>query len=76
MNPTCCQPVNAHTSSKGVAGKHTQLHDLARTYAFRFLKHYGWLNILNKSENATLQLSIFCENVLDKKYILKLNNVS
>ena len=31
--------------------------------------------ILNKSENATLQLSIFCEKVLDKKYLLKLNNV-
>ena len=33
-------------------------------------------NILNKSENATLQLSIFYEKVLDKKYLLKLNNVS
>ena len=32
-------------------------------------------NILNKSENATLQLSIFYEKVLDKKYLLKLNNV-
>ena len=32
--------------------------------------------ILNKSENATLQLSIFYENVLDKKYLLKLNNVA
>ena len=32
--------------------------------------------ILNKSENATLQLSIFYEKVLDKKYLLKLNNVS
>ena len=26
------------------------------------------INILNKIENATLQLSIFCEKVLDKKY--------
>ena len=26
--------------------------------------------ILNKSENATLQLSIFHEKVLDKKYLL------
>ena len=26
------------------------------------------LNILNKSENATLQLSIVCEKVLDKKF--------
>ena len=34
------------------------------------------LNILNKSENATLQLSIFYEKVLDKKYLLKLNNVA
>ena len=34
------------------------------------------VNILNKSENATLQLSIICEEVLDKKYLLKLNNVS
>ena len=34
------------------------------------------LNILNKSENATLQLSIFCEKVLDKNFLLKLNNVS
>ena len=32
--------------------------------------------ILNKSENATLQYSIFYEKVLDKKYLLKLNNVS
>ena len=32
--------------------------------------------ILNKSENATLQLSIFNEKVLDKKYLLKLNNVA
>ena len=32
--------------------------------------------VLNKSENAILQLSIFCEKVLDKKYLLKLNNVS
>ena len=31
--------------------------------------------ILNKSENDTLQLSIFCEKVLDRKYLLKLNNV-
>ena len=26
--------------------------------------------LLNKSENSTLQLSIFCEKVLDKKYLL------
>ena len=32
--------------------------------------------IPNKSENATLQLSIFCEKVLDKKYLLRLYNVS
>ena len=32
--------------------------------------------ILNKSENATLQLSIFLEKVLEKKYLLKLNNIS
>ena len=32
--------------------------------------------ILNKSENATLQLSIFYEKVLDKRYLLKLNNVA
>ena len=31
--------------------------------------------ILNKSESATLQCSIFCEKVLDEKYLLKLNNV-
>ena len=29
--------------------------------------------ILNKSENATLQCFIFCEKVLDEKYLLKLN---
>ena len=34
------------------------------------------LIIPNKSENATLQLSIFQEKVLDKKYLLKLNNVA
>ena len=33
-------------------------------------------SMLNKSENATLQLCIFYEKVLDKKYLLKLNNVS
>ena len=34
-------------------------------------------SILNKSENATLQYFIFCEKVLDEKYLdlLKLNNV-
>ena len=26
--------------------------------------------ILNKSENATLQYSIFCEKVLDEKYLI------
>ena len=26
--------------------------------------------ILNKSENATLQYSIFCEKVMDEKYLL------
>ena len=31
------------------------------------IQHSGKTNILNKSENATLQLSIFCERVLDKK---------
>ena len=34
------------------------------------------INILNKSENTTLQLSIFYEKVLGKKYLLKLNNVA
>ena len=29
---------------------------------------------LNKSENATLQYFIFCEKVLDEKYLLKINN--
>ena len=33
-------------------------------------------DILNKSENATLQLYIYCEKVLHKKYLLKRNNVS
>ena len=28
-----------------------------------------------KSENATQQYFIFCEKVLDEKYLLKLNNV-
>ena len=37
---------------------------------------FNEFNKLNKSENATLQLSIFCEEVLDKKYLLKLKNVS
>ena len=34
------------------------------------------LNILNKSENATPQLSLFYEKVFDKKYLQKLNNVA
>ena len=29
--------------------------------------------ILNKSKNATLQYSIFCEKVLEEKYLPKLN---
>ena len=32
-------------------------------------------DILNKRENATLQYFIFCEKVLDEKYLLKNNNV-
>ena len=37
---------------------------------------YGTLYaILNNSENAILQYFIFCKNALDKKYLLKLNNV-
>ena len=31
--------------------------------------------ILNKSENATLQYFIFCEKVLDERYLLRINNV-
>ena len=31
--------------------------------------------LLNKSENATLQYFIFCEKVLEEKYLLKINNV-
>ena len=34
------------------------------------------INVLNRSVNATLSLSKFSEKVLDKKYLLKLNNVS
>ena len=34
--------------------------------------------ILNKSENATLMLQnfIFCEKVLDEKYLLKINTTT
>ena len=32
--------------------------------------------ILNKSENATLQYFIFCEKVLDEKYLLKITCVA
>ena len=40
------------------------------------MQQYGTLYaILNKSENATLQYFIFCEKVLDEKYLLKINNV-
>ena len=35
-----------------------------------------YVTYLNKSENATLQLSMFYEKALDKKYFLKLNNVA
>ena len=31
--------------------------------------------ILNKSENATLQYFIFCEIVLDEKYLLKIPDI-
>ena len=30
--------------------------------------------ILNKSENATLLYFIFCEKILDEKYLLKINS--
>ena len=40
------------------------------------LKNSYAADILNKSENATLQLSIFYKKVLDKKYLLKNNNVA
>ena len=39
------------------------------------INHIFRQSLLNKSENATLQLSRFCEKVLDKKYLLKLNNI-
>ena len=48
-----------------------QLHNLVQRLGAR--KMY---NILNKSENATLQLFIFSEKVFDKKYLLKLINVA
>ena len=31
--------------------------------------------ILNKGESATLHYFIFCEKILDEKYLLKINNV-
>ena len=40
------------------------------------MAHIFTVHILNKSENATLQLSMFYEKVLCKKYLLKLNNVA
>ena len=33
-------------------------------------------SILNKSENATLQYFIFCDKVLDEKYLLKITCVA
>ena len=45
------------------------------TYAAVLYMYDTLYAILNKSENATLQYSIFCETVLDKKYLLKLDNV-
>ena len=40
------------------------------------LKLQKCIRMLNKSEDTTLQLSIFYEKVLDKKYLPKLNNVA
>ena len=40
------------------------------------LKKFIYIILLNKNENATLQLSISYEKVLDKKYLLQLNNVA
>ena len=45
-------------------------------YFERATRNDFFVYILNKSENATLQLSIFYEKVLDKKYLIKLNNVA
>ena len=53
-----------------VEGKSLRIHAIA----FEVFSSSGY--ILNKSENATLQSSIFCLKVLDKDYLLKLNNVS
>ena len=39
---------------------------LQSIFAFLFVS-FSFSSILNKSENATLQLSIICEKVLDKK---------
>ena len=39
-------------------------------------KIYPQNQIIHKSENATLQLSLSYKKVLDKKYLLKLNNVA
>ena len=44
-------------------------------YAALLYMYDTFYAILNKSGNATLQYSIFCEKVLDEKYLLKLNNV-
>ena len=41
-----------------------------------FASIFSFIHILNKSENATLKLYIFYEKVLDKKYLLKFNNVA
>ena len=59
-------------------------HNLVSTFLIPFLERIlsklasctCKIYILNKSENATLQLSIFCEKVFDKMYLLKLNNGS
>ena len=57
---------------KAPSGHYIQLRFFAQH--FFYLDNYQY-SILNKCENAIL-LSIFYEKVLDKKYLLKLNNVA
>ena len=52
---------------------YVELFNIRVSNLFQFV---SGLHILNKSENATLQLSIIYEKILNKKYLLKLNNVA
>ena len=67
-----CRPENTYYIDPGSAEVNVGIIRLTSHYSQCLNSQQLFNYIPNKSENATLQLSIFCEKVLDKKDLLKL----